>query len=362
MKRAALCAAAGAFFTLAACGGNEGDTNTTGNNNSGENNEMEETAEENAEESDNEEENINAAENNEPDEEADNEEEAASDEEGSFPITITDDAGNEVTIEEEPESFVTLQPSETEILFELGAGDRLVGVDEFSNYPEEAAEIETVGAQDMDAERILQLEPDVIFVSDYHQNSFPEVLDQYRDNGSHVVVTANPTTFDGTFEAIEEIGTISGRTEEAEELVTSMQEELDELRSIGESIPEEERKTVWVEVAPSPEIFTTGQGTFMHDMLEVVGAENAAAEYEGWVEVTEEEILVLEPDTILTTYGYYVDDPQAEVTGRDGWGDVPAVADEDIHDVDADMVTRAGPRLVDGTRLVGEAVYPDAFE
>lgn len=336
---------------------NNGNNTEVNENNAGDNEALENnednSAETNAENEGDDEENENDTEENESNEEADA---------GEFPLTLTDHAGNEVTIDEEPESIVTLQPSDTEILFELGAGDRIIGVSDFANYPEEVMEIETVGGQDMDAELILSLEPDLALVSDYHQSSHGDILDQYRDAGIDVFVIQNPESFDGAFDHIEMLGEITGTEERAEEITADMQGDLDELAAQAEEIDEDERKTVWVEVAPGPDIFTTGQGTFMHEMLEVIGAENAAAEHEGWVNLTEEEIVTLEPDTIVTTYGFYVDDPVAEVTEREGWDDVPAVADEDIHDVDSDMVSRSGPRLTEGTRMIAEAVYPDVFE
>lgn len=351
-----------AAVMLTACGNTEENTE----NNAAETNNTE-VAEENTNEVETNDSNEDNLENNEGDN-TDNEndtEENESNEEadaGEFPLTVTDHGGNEVTFEEEPETIIAMQPSDTEILFELGAGDRLVGVSDFANYPEEVMEIETVGGQDMNAELILSLEPDLALVSDYHQSNHEDILDQYRDAGIDVFVIQNPESFDGAFEHIEMLGEVTGTEEEAGQIVTDMQADLDELAEMAEEIDEEDRKTVWVEVGPRPDIFTTGQGTFMHEMLETIGAENAAADQEGWVSLSEEEIVTLEPDTIITTYGFYVDDPLAEVTEREGWSEVPAVANEDIHDVDSDMVTRSGPRLTEGTRLIAEAVYPDVFQ
>ncbi|WP_147804939.1 ABC transporter substrate-binding protein [Alkalicoccus halolimnae] len=342
---------------LTACG--------SGENEAGNNNANEEAAENAGAEKTNENEEAAAEENNEENagstDSDDNSGENA-EASGEFPVTITDHAGEEVTIEEEPESIITLQPSDTETLFELGAGDRLVGVSEYCNYPEEALEIENVGAQDMDAERILSLNPDLIFVSGYHHSSHADILDQYREAGINVVVVEGPESFEATYETIEMLGEATGTTEEAEATVTEMKEGMTALAEQSESIEEEDRKKVWVEVAPSPDIFTTGQGTFMNEMLETINAENAAADFEGWASVTEEEIVTLEPDTIVTTYGYYVDDPTAEITERDGWDSVPAVENEDIYNVDSDTVTRSGPRLVEGAEELAEAVYPDVFE
>ena len=334
-----------AVMVLAACG-NENAEETE--------DPQEENAAEETEENEGEPENIEEEENAE-----NNGGEEAS---GEFPVTITDHAGEEVTIDEQPESIITLQPSDTETLFAIGAGDRLVGVSEFCNYPEEALEIENVGAQDMDVERILELEPDLAFVSGYHHSSHSDILDQYREAGIDVVVVDGPESFDATYDTISMIGEASGNTEEADEVVEEMQQGMEDLAEQAEAVDEDDRKSVWVEVAPSPDIFTTGEGTFMHEMLETINAENAAAEFEGWANISEEEIVTLEPDTIITTYGYYVDDPEEEILSRDGWSSVPAVENEDIHDIDSDQVTRSGPRLVEGTRELAEAVYPDVFE
>ncbi|MFC4736081.1 ABC transporter substrate-binding protein [Bacillus daqingensis] len=345
-----------AALIISACGTEE--NNENGNTNT-DNQEANEDTTGNNEAAEDEEGAANNTENNVSNEEQNDEDNETA---GEFPVTITDNAGNEVTIDEEPETIVTLQPSDTEILFEIGAGDRLVGVSEYCNYPEEALEIENVGAQDMDLERILSLEPDMALVSDYHASSHDDSLEQLRDAGIDVVVVRNAESFEGTYDTIETLGMLTGTEENAEELIAEMESGMEELAELGETIDEEERKRVWVEVAPSPDIFTTGTGTFMHEMLETIGAENAAEEHEGWVNLTEEEIVTLEPDTIVTTYGYYVEDPQEEVMNRDGWSDVPAVANEDVHDVQSDIVTRSGPRLVEGTRAVAEAVYPDVFE
>ncbi|CAM3954394.1 ABC transporter substrate-binding protein [Alkalicoccus chagannorensis] len=350
---------------LAACGAEENNENENSNEM---NNEAEQADEENNEDQENnvnnvdEEEESNQNDENNHNDQDENNEAADGEETGEFPITVTDDGGNEVTIDEEPESIVTLQPSDTEILFALGAGDRLVGVDEFSDYPEEAMDIETVGAQDMDVERILQLEPDMALVSQYHHDSHSDVLDQYRDAGIDVVVIQNAESFDGVYDTIDMLGSVTGSEEEAGDIIQDMQETMEELAAQAEDIPEEDRRRVWVEVGPSPEIFTTGQGTFMHEIIETIGAENAAEDMEGWVEMTEEEIVSLQPDTIITTYGDFVEDPVEEVTSRDGWDDVPAVADEEIHDVDSNKVTRSGPRLAEGAEIIAEAVYPDVFQ
>ncbi|MGJ9385655.1 ABC transporter substrate-binding protein [Salipaludibacillus sp. CF4.18] len=337
----------GAVSMLVACG-NNGNTNT----------EVEETTNEAAVDT---EENENTAANNSNETTENNGANETADAE-EFPVTVTDDAGNEVTIESEPESIVSLQPSNTEISFALGLGDKFVGVSEYDNYPPEVEDIEVVGAQDMDAELILSLAPDLALVTDYHFENHPEILEQYEEAGIDVLVIGGATSFEGAYDSMRLIGDATGTLEEAEAIIEDMEERLTALTEATSDIPEDERKKVWIEVAPSPDIFTTGTGTFMHEMLEAIHAVNAAEDQEGWVSLTEEEIVTLNPDVIVTTYGYYVEDPIAEVTSREGWDNVPAVANDEIYDVDSDAVTRPGPRLIEGVETLAEVIYPEVFE
>ncbi|GAE24644.1 vitamin B12 ABC transporter [Halalkalibacter wakoensis JCM 9140] len=305
---------------------------------------------------------------NEQGEPAENEEEIAETDDAveeetgdQFPVTFVDDADREITIESEPETVVSIQPSNTEITFALGQGDKVVGVSDFDNYPPEVLEIEKVGGQDMNAELILTLLPDVALVTDYHYSTHADILEQYEEAGINVVVVGSATSFDDVYEKINMIATALGAQEQASAIIADMQERHDALKTLAEESITDKKK-VWVEVSPSPDIFTTGQGTFMHEMLESIQAINAAEDHEGWVSLTEEEIVQLNPDVIITTYGYYVENPKDEVLSRDGWAEVPAVKEEQVFDVDNDTVVRPGPRLIEGVETLAELIYPEVFK
>lgn len=289
------------------------------------------------------------------------EKEKTSDSGKEFPVTITDDANRKVTIEEEPETIVSIQASNTEIAFALGVGDKLIGRSDYDNYPEEALKIEKVGGQDINAELVLSLLPDVALVTDYHYKTHPDVLKKFEEAGIDVVVVGSATSFKDVYENIEMIGEATGTKTEAEEIVTDMKERLQAIKDkAADSI--KDKKKVWVEVSPAPDIFTTGKNTFMHEMLESIQAVNAAEDQEGWVKMTEEEIVKLDPEVIITTYGYYIDNPTAEVLNREGWTEVPAVKNGKVFDVDNDTVTRPGPRLIEGVETLAELIYPDIFK
>lgn len=278
---------------------------------------------------------------------------------GAFPVTITDDAGREVTIESEPETIVSIQASNTEILYALGVGDRMIGVSDYDNYPAEALDVQKVGGQDMDAELILSLLPDIVFATSYHYNTHGDILKQYEEAGITVVVTGSASSFDDAYQTMSMIGKATGTAEKADEIITDMKERRAAIEEKAKAITD--KKKVWVEVSPAPDIFTTGQNTFMHEMLESINAVNAAEDQDGWVKLTEEEIVQLNPDVIITTYGYYIDNPAEQVLAREGWAEVTAIKEGQVFDVDSDTVTRPGPRLIQGVETLAKIIYPEVF-
>lgn len=292
---------------------------------------------------------------------AENTEDAStSKEDASFPVTVTDGTGEEVTIESEPKTIVSVIPSNTEITYAIGQGDKLVAVDDYSNYPEETAELEKIGGQQLNVEKILTLQPDLALVTEYQHQNNPDVLTQFKQAGTDVVVINSAESFDQVYESIALIGEVTGASDEAEQVVSEMKESLQEIKEKAKAVTE--KKKVWVEVSPSPDIFTTGKNTFMHEMLESINAINTAGDQTGWVKMTEEEIVTLNPDVIITTYGYYVDNPTEGVLSRAGWDEVPAIKQEQVFDVNNDTVTRPGPRLIDGVETLAKLIYPDVFE
>jgi iron complex transport system substrate-binding protein len=277
-----------------------------------------------------------------------------------FPVTITDDAGNEVTIEKEPQKIVSIQASITEISFALGLGDKIIGVSDYCNYPEEAKAKEKIGARDINAEKILQLLPDLVLVTDYHHKKHANILDQFRKVGMKVVVIGSAKSFADAYSHMQLIGKATGTEDKANEIVVDIQNRLEAMKEKSQKITEP--KKVWIEVSPAPDIFTTGKGTFLHEMLEAINAVNVAGNQEGWIKFTEEEIVNLMPEVIITTYGYYVDMPSEGVLKRAGWQGVPAVKNKQIFDVNNDTVTRPGPRLIDGVETLAKFIYPETFK
>ncbi|MBK5485555.1 ABC transporter substrate-binding protein [Peribacillus sp. TH16] len=280
----------------------------------------------------------------------------------AFPITIKDATGEKVTIEEQPKKIVTLIPSNTEVVFALGLGKKVVGVSDIDNYPEETKEIEKVGGMEMNTELIVSLKPDLVLAHASSAHNSNEGLQQLKDAGIDVLVVNDAQSFDEVYESIDMIGQATGEHDKAKEIVANMKTKLKKIQEKAKSVKDEERKTVLVEVSPSPDIYTPGKNTFMNEMLNIISAKNAAAELDGWAKIDEESMIAANPDVIITTYGYYTKDPVSEVTGRKGWEDVAAVKDGQVFDVHSDLVTRSGPRLIEGVEELAKSVYPNLFD
>ncbi|MCG1028491.1 ABC transporter substrate-binding protein [Virgibacillus halodenitrificans] len=280
---------------------------------------------------------------------------------GDFPVTLTDAIDKEVTLEEKPERIVSLIPSNTEIAFSLGLDEEVVGVSDHDNYPEAVQEKEKIGGMELNIEKIIGLKPDLVLAHASSAHNAEAGLQQLRDAGISVFVVADAQNVDQTYESIQQIGEITGTTEKAEEIVGNMKDEFAKLEEKAKTISEEDRKSVFFEVSPAPEIFTAGKNTFFNNLLQIIHAENAAKEQDGWVQIDPESIVKLNPDVIVTTYGHYEENAEESVLSRDGWDSVTAIKNEAVYDIHSDLISRPGPRLVEGAKELAKVVYPDVF-
>lgn len=279
----------------------------------------------------------------------------------SFPLTIQDAVDEKVTIEQKPEKIVSLIPSNTEAVFALGLGEKVIGVSENDNYPEETKDIQKIGGMEIDTEMIVSLQPDLVLAHESAHNS-KEGIQQLKDAGIPVLTVIDAQSFKDVYASLEMIGKATGEFDKAKEIVNTMEKKLEKIKEKAKTIKDEERKSVLVEVSPSPEIYTTGKNTFMDEMLGIISADNVSGELDGWVKLDEESLIAANPDVIITTYGYYTGNPVKEVTGRNGWEDIKAVKNGDVYDVHSDLVTRSGPRLIEGVEELAKSVYPNVFD
>lgn len=278
--------------------------------------------------------------------------------ETAFPLTLTDAIGEEITLEEAPKTIVSMIPSNTEILFALGLSQEIVGVNDYDNYPEEALEKEKIGGMEFNVEKIVSMNPDIVFAHESGLGVGEAGLQQIRDAGVTVYVVKNAADFNETYTTIEEIGRATGKFEEAEKIIEDMKAKVEEVKEKVANV--ETKKTVFVETSDVPSIYTPGKGTFMQEILDMVNAENIAADQEGWFVMEPEEIVNRNPDVIIVMYNY-VEGIIDSVKARDGFDSITAVKNNEVIQVDENLTSRTGPRLAEGLEEVAKAIYPEAF-
>ncbi len=278
----------------------------------------------------------------------------------AFPLTIVDDLGREVTLDAPAERVVSLAPSNTEVLFGVGAGDQVVGVTEYCNYPPETESIDKIGgfsAKSISVETIVALEPDVVFsAGPIHQT----VIDALQTLGIKVVAL-DPVTFDDVYASMELVGLLTGHEEEAAALVAAMSERVDAVAAKVAQVPEEDRLTVYWEIYDEP-LMTAGPSTFVGQMVEIAGGKSIFGDItESYPEVSAEEIVSRNPDVIMSMDSHGEKIQPEFLSERPGWSEVTAVKEGRVYVFPDDWVSRASPRLADGLEAVAAALYPEQF-
>lgn len=263
---------------------------------------------------------------------------------------ITDDLGRAVKLPERVERAVSLAPNLTEIAFAVGAGDKLVGVTTYCNYPLEAQKIQKVGDTiNPNIENIIALKPQIVLVSTASQiESFTRRLEQQN---IHVFVT-NPNSLDDVYKSIDKIGEIFGRNEKSKEIVESLQKRVAAIESKTKTGKVEK---VFVQISKEP-LFTIGRGSFLTDLIERAGGvsltKDVAAAYP---KLSKETALASNPEAIILS------DSEDNREPNELFKDSPAVKNGRIFQIDADIISRPGPRLVDALEQIARALHPEKF-
>ena len=269
-------------------------------------------------------------------------------------VTLTDMTGREITLDAPAERIVALTASDCEILYALGAGDLLVGRGEYCDYPAEVLDVPSVqSGYETNIEQIIALEPQVLIMSTMAQTE--EQVQQLENAGIRVVVS-DAQDIGGVYTAINMIGTLTGKQDEAASVVESMQKTFDEINAnAGDG-----SKTVYFEVSPLEYgLWTAGANTFMDEIAAMMGLKNCFSDVEGWAEISEEQVLARNPDYIVTISMYYGEGPTPveEIASRTGWENVTAVKDGKILNLQNNELSRPAPRLAEGAKALYDFVY-----
>ena len=277
--------------------------------------------------------------------------------------SLTDGLGRAVTLSHPAQKVVSLAPSNTEILFAVGAGKQTIGRDEFSDYPAEAKSLPSVGGSmgNYSIEQIAALKPDLVLAAEINT---PEQVKAITELGLTVYYLSNPKTLEDLYTNLETVAQLTGHESDAAKLVDSLKARV---AAVDEKIALlSARPTVFYEIDASDPAkpYSAGPGTFVDLLIRRAGAENLtslAGIKDAYPQVSLEQIVSADPGFILLGDAMWGVTPES-VTQRPGWDKIAAVQNNQVFAFDDNLVTRPGPRLVDGLESLAKLLHPGVFK
>jgi iron complex transport system substrate-binding protein len=277
-------------------------------------------------------------------------------------FTITDQRGKEFTFAEPVQHIVSLAPANTEILFAVGAGKQVVGRDSFSDYPVEAKNVKDIGGGfgALDMEAILASNPELVLAGDLTPAEQLQALD---DAGLSVFVLGNPGNLSGMYENLRIVARITGHMDEAETLIASLKERVTAVEQKLSGVTDRPLVMYELDGTDPNAPWVPGPGTFIDTLLTMAGTNNMSASLDGaWVQVSLETIIKNDPDIILLGDATWGGMTPEMVAARGGWDTLSAIQNEKVFPFDDNLVSRPGPRLVDGLEALARLLHPELFE
>jgi len=275
-----------------------------------------------------------------------------------FPVVIIDAQGVEVRVETRPERIVSAAPTVTEILFALGAGDRVVAVTDQCDYPPEAKGLPRIGGFfTPSTERVLGARPDLVIGQ---RGNPPDFVATLRKSGVPVF-TVDPQTLDDIYATISQVACIIGDEGGGDQLVAQMADRLGAVSAAIADVPQEERPTAFLVLQVMPP-WTAGSGTFQDDAIRAAGGRNMAADVRGFRAYSMESLVAKDPDfLLLSTMEGDPERMRREVLEHPALRQLTAVKEGRLLLLDADPLMRAGPRIVEAVEAMARAFYPERF-
>jgi len=275
-----------------------------------------------------------------------------------------DRAGNEITLPDEIDTIISMAPSTTQVLMELGLADKIVAIDTNSyDFIEMlGADVQVFDMMAPDNEALIALEPDIIFTSGMSNVGGEDAYQAVRDAGICVADIPSSESFDAIAEDILFIGQCVQAEESAQTIVDDMYATIADISEKAANVSEAKTILFMISLptADYPTVYTVGSGTYINEMIETIGAVNVCSDQESWIGISEEDAIALNPDVIITNVNY-VDNAVDTIKTASGWESVTAVQNGDVYYIDANASSRPNEHVVDAMQQMAEYVYPDVY-
>jgi iron complex transport system substrate-binding protein len=279
---------------------------------------------------------------------------------------IIDRAGNRITLSGKVDRLISTAPSNTEIIAELGMADRLVAADKYSQgIPGVPKGLPLIDFFYPDAEAVIGLAPDLIIANGHNQfGSGDDPFKLIREAGITVAYIPMSESIAAIYGDIEFIAEALGVPEKGREVTERMRSHIDAIAAVGRTISD--KRTVYFEISPIPSIVSLGRDSYLHEMIETIGAENIFASERGVLFPSAEAIISKNPDVIFTNVNYGdgqgAEDPVEEIKRRTGFEHIAAVKNNRVYQIDADSSSRPSPHILLALNQMAAAVYPERYE
>lgn len=272
-----------------------------------------------------------------------------------YPVSVTDDRGKSLTLVTSPRRIVSLAPSATEIVFALGAGDRLIAVDDYSDFPAEAKAIPHIGGFRTSPEKVVSYSPDLILaITSGNLAVQLETLNQ-------PLFVFDPNDIEGVYRNILVVGTMLDRADAAQKLVADMRARIDAVAAKAKTATTKPRVLHEVDSTNPAQIYVAGPHNFIDSMIMIAGGINVAGDAAvKYPKLSPEEIVARNPDVIVLADAGKGTTPQI-VRARPGWSVIAAVKQNAIYPIDENLVSRPGPRLAQGFEAYIRLIHPELF-
>ena len=273
-------------------------------------------------------------------------------------ITLTDGLGKSFTFDKPYQKIVSLAPSNTEILYAIGAGSQVVARDAFSDYPEAAKQVQDIGGGwgDFNTEAILALAPDLVLAAEINPAEQAKAM---QDLGLNVYYLSNPKTLEGMYDNLRTVALLTGHEAETETLIESLKSRVAAVDTKIAGVTE--KPVVFYELdGTDPNApWTSGPGTFVDLLVSKAGGTNLGNLLESsWAQISVENLVTEDPDVIVLGDAVWGGVTPEAVAARAGWESLSAVKNDKIFPFDDNLISRPGPRMVDGLEQLAKLLHP----
>ncbi len=276
-------------------------------------------------------------------------------------IDIKDGLQRQVKLDGPAKRIVSLSPSNTEILFALGAGAQMVGRDEFSDYPAEAKALPSIGGSNgkYNLEAIAALKPDLVLAAEFNTPDQVKALEQLNLT---VYYLKNPLDLNGLYTNLQIVGQLTGNESQADALNQSLKKRVDAITSKLANSPAKPKVYYELDATDPSKPYTAGPGSFVDSLINLAGGQNVASGLkEAYAVISPEVLIAQNPDIIILGDSAYGTSPDS-IGQRPGWDVIAAVKNHQVFPFDDNLVSRPSPRLVDGLEAFAKIIHPDLFK